>query len=269
MTPDLPAKTTTKATTKTTTKTTTVKRSFEMPSLVADASTRAQSAQDYLFRSVAVGLLLLIVAAIVDLFAWIPNRIDIAALIGLLAFLTAITLRTVRLRHRPDKIWAESRLLAEEVKSAAWRYAVGGAPYGVKTRPAEGVETRPAEGAQPSFTREVYDLHKTAHAARVHVPVKAANPDFITVSMKDLRRQPLEHRRSVYLEERITHQWQYYSSKASQCERLANRWDEALIGVEGVGVLLALAKVLSALEFDLLGVAAVLVAAVLVAAGTS
>jgi hypothetical protein len=253
MTPDLTAKTTTK--------TTTAKRSFEMPSLASGASNRAQRAQHFLFRSVAVGLLLLIVAAIAGPFTWMPNRIDIAALIGLIAFLAAITLRTARLRHRPDKIWAESRLLAEDVKSAAWRYAVGGAPYGVLTLPAEGVETPPADGAQPPFTSEVYDLHKTAHAAGVHVPFLAEDPDYITVSMKELRRQPLQHRRAVYIEERITHQCQYYSAKALQCERLANRWDEALIGIEGAGVLLALAKVLGALEFDLLGVTAVLVAA--------
>jgi len=226
---------------------------LEMPTLAIAASERARRARQFLFLSVAAGLLLVILAAIVGPFTWEHNRIDIAGLIGLVAFLAAITVRTVRLRRRPDRIWSESRLLTEEVKSAAWRYAVGGVPYNL--------ETPLPEGAEMYLANNLHDLLEKARRAGVHLPLPEAEPYLLTASMREVRLQPLERRRSLYLQERITHQYQYYYTKAKECDRRANLWDDILIGIEGVGVLLALAKVLGLLVIDLFGVAGILIAA--------
>jgi hypothetical protein len=226
---------------------------LEMPSLAIAGSERAQRARRFLFLSVAAGLFLVILAAIVGPFTWGRNHIDVAGLIGLVAFLAAITVRTVRLRRRPDRVWSESRLLSEQVKSAAWRYAVGGIPYPLIIPSGEKTEV--------ALANDLHTLLEKARRAGVHLPLPELDPNLVTTSMRELRLQTLDCRRSVYLQDRITKQYQYYYSKAKECDQRANLWDDLLVGIEGVGVLLALAKVLGLLEIDLFGVVGIIIAA--------
>jgi len=56
---------------------------------------------------------------------------DWVALVAVAAFVWAVIVELYLFIVRPERIWYEGRAAAESVKTMAWRYGVGGAPFGL------------------------------------------------------------------------------------------------------------------------------------------
>jgi hypothetical protein len=209
---------------------------IEMPALARAASRRSRQAQTVFKTVMAAGLLLLIAAAF---FGSLPARlgaVDVAGLLVLVAFLAAGGFRAYRLGKRPDRVWYGSRMLSEDLKSLAWCYAVGGRPFAIGARSSPDAETH--------FARHINTLVDRSREETLSLPAPEEDSDQITASMRELRVQPLETRRTRYAEARIGDQQRYYVRKAREFQRRANGWNIALYAAEGVGVLWAIGRLL-------------------------
>jgi hypothetical protein len=84
----------------------------------------------------------------------------------------------------------------------------------------------------------------------------AAGTDQITAWMRDLRRSPFETRRTIYLKQRVADQRDWYSRRSGQHAHTAWLWQIGLYVAIGAGTLAGIAKALTAISLDFIGVAA-------------
>jgi hypothetical protein len=143
-----------------------------------------------------------------------------AALVALL-FAASLTAQIYRLTSRADEKWWNGRAGAESAKTAAWRFVVGGEPFGAHNPHSEvELASRMVEVA-----REVAQL--------LPVPVNGAH---VTDEMRVLRSQPLTERIDVYQTERIRSQRSWYADKSEFNSKRATVW--SLVGVLSTGLAL-------------------------------
>lgn len=166
----------------------------------------AQWQRRYL-RTEKVQLAALLLAAGVGSFGGPP------ALVVLL-FGAALMAQVYRLTSRADEKWWNGRAGAESAKTAAWRFVVGGEPFGIHNQQSEiELATRMVEVAS-----EVAQL--------MPVPVSSAH---VTDEMRELRSQPLAERIAAYQAERIRSQRGWYAGKSDFNSKRATIW--SLVGV--------------------------------------
>lgn len=107
-------------------------RPVQLPALFVAADAASQDGQRGAGRTVAIQLVLLVVAAVGGAVSLrVGGGIAPGPLLGGGAFLAALMVGLIYERSRPDKRWYEGRAAAESVKTLAWRYAVGGTPFKV------------------------------------------------------------------------------------------------------------------------------------------
>lgn len=185
-------------------------------------------------------------AAGITSWRWGDAALDVMALVGGLAFAAAFVL-TLRLNAEGyETQWYRGRAVAESVKTLAWRYAVGGDPFGLDP-------AADAEGpADTRFAARVQEVLAGAGDLRFE-PVTG---DQITTEMRDLRAQPLPERRDAYLTGRVADQEGWYARKAKANATSAQRWATAGVAANLFGLFAAIGRFLGWIDVDLLGVAA-------------
>jgi hypothetical protein len=216
-------------------------RDEDLPELFRTADAASLAAQRRYLRSTAAQLLLLVAAAANGAF-----HVRAAQAVALAAFLAAATLRTHLIATKPDAAWFEGRAAAESVKTLAWRYAVGGAPYRVDV-----------EGETPADLTFSHQLHEIVEPLTAVSLMPSVEPvDQVAAAMKRLRGAPLAVRREVYLRDRIDGQRRWYAARAIDNSRLARRWSFAVLGFEMAGVTGAVVKIITTLPYDVVGLVA-------------
>jgi hypothetical protein len=213
--------------------------------LFAQADRAAVAAQRRYLRLTFTGLILAVIAAIGSALSADTRiggqSVDLGGVLSGLAFLLGTILGLYLLIAKPEQIWYENRAVAESVKTLCWQYAVGGGAFAHTDDPAA------ALGA------EVRDIvHHMQHSGLL---VTAGN-DEVTPEMRQVRALPAPERRRLYLVQRLEDQNGYYAAQALRNRKLANGWFAAAIGLQAVGVLLAVLKAINVVDADLLGIAA-------------
>jgi SMODS and SLOG-associating 2TM effector domain 3/SMODS and SLOG-associating 2TM effector domain 1 len=176
------------------------------------------------------------------------HRIDIGGVLAALAFLLALGCAGYLQRRRPERSWYGGRAIAESARTLAWLYAVGGGLFNVRTC------NRPDDELIAKFglIAERFGLSGLSDP-------KTDNQ--ITENMRAVRSSSLEERRSAYLAGRIEAQIDWYKRKAAWNARQENAWRGTILALLGIGLGAAVARVAGLLTFNLLGLAAVMVAA--------
>lgn len=230
----------------------------ELPALFQAFDRSSITGQQRLTNQIRVQMWLLIVATVAGIFT-VKLTIgsataDWAGVLAALAFFVGLVVQLMRSNGKADQDWYNGRAIAESTKTLAWRYAVGGNPFGKDTYPN-------AEDADKLLLKRFSDmLSKIPHHDGSALP--PVDIDQITPAMKHLRDQTLPERRAAYAEGRIQNQLTWYNQKAITNQRAANGWNILLILLEIGGFLLALFKGLGLLSIDLLGLTGTLAAAV-------
>lgn len=222
----------------------------DLPGLFEAADAASLEGQRQYVRAVRLRLVLAVIAATTGVITWRVGAqgFDLAA-IGTALALILISLTELNVTSvRPADRWYDGRALAESAKSLAWRYSVGGVPF-AKEPDDDQVKRR--------FVDQMASLLKDAPPTSIKPSQRAV----VTEQMTALRASDLATRRSAYLDSRIGDQQSWYSRKAKHNEKLANYWRAALLTIEILGILAALAKAGGFLTLDLAGVVAAIVAA--------
>jgi hypothetical protein len=160
-------------------------------------------------------------------------------LVAVLLFSLAVFAQVYRLATRADEKWWNGRAGAESAKTAAWRFVVGAAPFGVSNG-----------GSEVEFARRVAEV---AREVAELVPVPAGDTH-VTAEMRALRSAPLQQRVDVYQRERIQSQCAWYTSKSEFNEKRARWWSLAGIAAPGIGLLVGVLAAVNDWEVDGLGV---------------
>jgi hypothetical protein len=178
----------------------------------------------------------------------INNTVDLAAAGTVLALSGAVGVEVWLLTEHPERTWYDGRALAESAKTLAWRFAVGGAPFG-----------QPLDSA--TAERQLVDqLTKLLRDA----PPSGIGPSSlppVTDEMRLLRAADFEQRRAAYISERIEGQAEWYQVKAEYNLTQARRWRVALLTIETLGVLAALLRAIGVVGLDVAGIVAAVAAA--------
>jgi hypothetical protein len=222
----------------------------DLPGLfqVADAaSTRGQRTY---FRSLRLRLSLAILAAVASAVTIAVNhgRVNLSAVVAVLAFVGVLVTDVFDMQSRPGVDWYQGRALAESVKTLSWRYAVGGTPFPIDMAPKD---------AEMSFLGRLTELVRDLPAV-VGVPTSAPA---ISPAMRRARQVDLAGRRRAYLRGRIVDQQSWYAGRATHHRRRADRLQVSGLILEILGVAAGLGEVVRVLDIDLAGIIAALIAA--------
>jgi hypothetical protein len=222
----------------------------DLPSIFRTSDSASLLAQRKQVRATAA-LLALTVAAAVSATITVKvtaHRIDVGGVLAAVAFLLALVCGIYLQRSRPERPWYFGRAAAESARTLAWLYAVGGGLFNVDTcnRPDDELLAK---------------LRLIAERFGQPMPAELTPDDQITKNMRAVRSSSLEERRSAYLAGRIEAQIYWYRQRADWNARRGNVWRYAILGLLGIGLVAAIVRVVGMLTFNLLGLAAVMVAA--------
>lgn len=217
--------------------------SEDFPALFRDADRTSLDGQRQFIRATGARLWAAVLAAVAAICSGLlmAGEVEVFGLVAAAFFVIALGLEVWLLADRPEKDWYDGRALAESAKTLAWRYAVGGAPFPVENDGAE---------ASGRFSEELAALREDAP----DVNIVLTGSDVVTTKMAELRRQPADARRTVYIEGRILDQQTWYARKAEYNTRRAKLWKLVLIALEFLGVILALVKAFGYLHVDIASV---------------
>jgi hypothetical protein len=205
-------------------------------------------------RNIRLELLFLIAGAIAGaLSLGVVGSVEVAGLAAGLFFLAALTMRQFASTHRPEARWYQGRAAAESVKTLAWRYAMGGEPFGLSLSDAE---------ADKLFIVRLRDILGDLGDVMLTMGGKGSGTQ-ITQEMRALRDLDLAGRKRVYAAQRIEDQRNWYASKAARNTRSLRLWLTVTLALEVAGVAAGILKAVRILESpgDLLGIFATMVAA--------
>jgi SMODS and SLOG-associating 2TM effector domain 1/SMODS and SLOG-associating 2TM effector domain 3 len=147
----------------------------DLPSVHDEASRSSQRAQSRFFKLMLAFLLLASAIALAGAFRWTVGGsfdlpfapasagIDVLGVFALVSLVGTLLVRRAFDVAEPQKAWYDGRAVAESVKSLAWRYAVGGAPFFRAPHP----QARPPDALAPSYGQEAwYKDRSNQNAAR-------------------------------------------------------------------------------------------------------
>lgn len=218
----------------------------DLPGFFHDADKASQDGQRQTLLLSRVRLISAVVAAIGGAFKWkLGSQYDLFAFVALAGFFVALFAEILLWATHPEQKWNTGRFVAEQIKSLAWRYAVGGDPF----------PTGSANVKQELQVRvaEVVSAHGKKIALSSTNPAGAER-------MAQLRAKPFEERRTTYREGRVREQLDWYRARARTNEFRANMWRILLIAGEFVAILFAGARVMGVWDVDMSGVMAAAVA---------
>jgi hypothetical protein len=215
-----------------------------LPGLYHSANDLSVSTQRTFLRVSLLRLVLLVAAAVTGAVSIKSTRgIDVAALLTAVALLGAIGAEGWLIREKPERAWYDGRVLAESVKTLAWRYAMGAIPFPLGL---------PGHEAELMFVDRLAGLLKGAAPAVLDARPGTALND----TLRGLRNGSLPERRTVYLRDRITEQSGWYAGKSQRSRRTEARWRTALVMIEAAGVTGAVLRATGTVELDVAGIVA-------------
>lgn len=214
-----------------------------LPEAYAVASVASAKGQRWFKRLTQASLMLLILAAIggVVEHPW-------GGWLSATAFLASIVLTALAIYQKTEQDWYDGRASAESIKSLAFKYAVGGEPF---EKASQDTEERFGE-ALASLLGELRDLSSA-------VPPAPLGP--ILGGLRQLRGEPLATRRSVYREQRIEDQRNWYSRRAREHRVTARGWRIVMFASQAAGLVGAVLKGFGLIDIDLMVIFATVAAA--------
>ncbi|GAA0581451.1 DUF4231 domain-containing protein [Actinomadura livida] len=205
--------------------------------------------QHRLLVATGLRLIALLTAAVMGTLTFEVSRVDAAALLAAAGLGVGLVIEVYLLTERPDRQWYESRAAAESAKTLAWRFAVGGQPFGV-----DDVDDRAAESLL---------LHRFS-VIRGNLGALVIDGDGgglqVTDEMRELRARDLDGRRRAYRAGRIEDQYRWYAHRSAEHGRSVARWSIFLAALEAAGLVAAVLNAVGMLGLDLPGIVAAVAA---------
>ena len=211
------------------------------------ASAQHQKVAARLLSAQLAALSLAALGGVVDVRV-LHDKANLGGLLALVGFAAAVVTTLIAQARDAEGRWYRTRAAAESYKTLAWRYAVGGEPFGFGSQEPEMI-------LQARFRDILAGLD-----AKDLTP--AAPGPQVSQRMSALRSVPLDSRRDAYVESRIEDQEGWYFEKALAAARSARTWTIAAWAAGATGAVLGVLRLLTVIDADVLGLIATGVAGV-------
>lgn len=186
--------------------------SSELPGLYQSANQASLNAQKSYFKGLRWYLLLLISAAFIS-YA-LPNDI-ISSLLSASLFLITLGILIFLRVKRPDDTWYNGRAVAESVKTRTWRWMMRADPYEDCTN---------VEIVSKQFIGDLKAILNQNKSLSHSLQSTSAVKDPISNLMKTVRRLSVCDRLSIYLDQRVQDQVEWYWKKSRLNKDRAQQW---------------------------------------------
>ncbi len=201
-------------------------READFPALYKTADELSATSQKHFFRALRVHLVVLVLAAVASLVT--ISHWSVAAL-QLLALLLALGCSIYLFSVRPDRLWYAGRAAAESIKTITWRYICRAEPF---------QNDLSADSDFRNTLKAIIDQNREVFQALTDENTGAQ----ITEAMIEGRSKPLQARRAIYAEKRISDQLRWYAKKASFNRRMSSGFFWFLIAINGAAVIAAVLR---------------------------
>jgi len=176
---------------------------------------------------------LIVLAAFFSGFSLNPNLkiFQCCALFALISLIISFCLKLIIKVGKWDKKWFDTRAIAESVKTATWRYIMGVEPY---------ENSLSAEDADRKFVNKLGEILESASKASGSLAKSVGEGQQISNRMREIRQMNMEGRKTIYLQQRIKDQKDWYSRKAKFNSDKETMWFWIIISVEFLAILAAI-----------------------------
>ena len=192
-------------------------RTEQYPETYVAADETAARAQVVHFRLLKTELVLLFGTAAAGSIAWslfLESR-TLPAVATALIFILLIALGVIRYARRYDRLWFRSRAIAESAKVETWRFMMRNRPYSITD------ETQ----AEQIFLDQIQSLLSgVVPETGFNLAVRPQMGPEITDFMRSVRRQSIPERLTIYKNERVRDQRDWYGRKAEWNARREGIW---------------------------------------------
>jgi conflict system pore-forming effector with SLATT domain len=161
-----------------------------------------------------------------------------------LLFVVGLAASIVMQLRRPEGEWFDGRVIAESMKTIAWRFAMKVPPYNGGLTDAQAVA---------ELNKRVADVIAERKKMSGAIAAKGAGAQ-VTDAMKEIRALPWKERRPIYLDERLDDQLNWYKNKGGLNDDLAGRWLSFVSILQFVGLILAVLRAADVIQINLFGV---------------
>jgi len=208
----------------------------DYPLLFQESDAKARKAQKNYFRLVLLKILLLIIVALITSINWTGQSVfrTPVAIVLAMTIVFSITLTAIMNIRHSDENWLFSRKMAEEIKTAAWKYMMKVGDY-------QG--SLPDKEAEKIFLKNVDEIMHNNSKACAQLNLAATNVSQITEHMKKIRKSNLKNRMTYYFQERIHDQRCWYANKAKWNRGREVKWFTITWLLELVAVSIAVVNI--------------------------
>ncbi len=221
----------------------------DLPGLFRAADRAAILGQRRHVRVTVIQLAMLILAVLSGVTTQVTS-LSYLGFVGVAAYIVLVTARVYgRISHQ-EALWYENRLLAESIRSLAWRFSIGGAPF-----------SRDDDASAPDdYASRISDI--LADMKHAPVPDVESGIALITDPMKRLRSRPLEERRGAYAEHRVMGQLHWYAARSKKDATRSAYLDAWFLVASAAAVFFGLLQAFGVTGVNLLGLFGVLAASI-------
>jgi hypothetical protein len=193
-------------------------------------------------------LVLLFAAAILGLiFASLSGSISQAfAVVAALAFIGSILIEAYAATNTLDERAVDAATLFHALDCAAWRYAVGGHPFGIEELPPDQAAAELADAIQELRHR----------FPRLSISPQPGQAGLVPEITRAIRAEARAIRKQLYAEQRLAAEQSHYATLAAQFRGAERRWRLGAFGVQGLGAIAAIIAAAGYVHVDLLSVIA-------------
>ncbi|TCV60055.1 uncharacterized protein DUF4231 [Vibrio crassostreae] len=205
--------------------------SINYPALFESADKASTTSQKRFLRLTILHALVLLVGTILSINV-IPTK-EYSMIVAIF-YIMALVFTYKLGKSRYEKNWYNGRAIAESIKTSTWKYCMRAAPYDDDTS---------VQIPNANFRNMLTQIIRTNNELGVIVQANQSTDEQITASMKDIRKMNLEDRKAYYLKHRIDEQRQWYATKASDNNKMHNRWFVGLMLAQGSALLCVLLRI--------------------------
>lgn len=208
---------------------------IQYPALYVESDRASLQAQASHFRLLRLQLgLLLVVSLISTLLPIIPDKHRTAVAVALPVALAAALLVMWVSRHRRDeRIWFDTRAIAESTKTTIWRYLMQAPPF----------DAADIDEVTKLLISRLTEIRSAFPGVEQHITGERSFAAPLPASLRSTRSLPLRDRQQLYLRERITDERDWYRSRCVWNRNMASRWFWCVVGLQSCALFWAIGQV--------------------------
>ncbi|CAH0533233.1 hypothetical protein VST7929_01097 [Vibrio stylophorae] len=199
-----------------------------LPGLYQSANKASLYAQNIYYLCLSFYLGILVIAAAVSFF--VPVNTYGAVVSALLFFVTLgilIYLKT----YKPDDTWYNGRAVAESVKTLSWKWMMKAEPF------------HEDNSSEVNFINDLKNVLKQNQSLSTILNSSEGAKEPITDMMRTIRSLSFDSRKTLYKNQRIDDQADWYSKKATFNKKRASRWFRIAVLLHSAAIIMLIFRV--------------------------